>query len=161
MFLLSSQWLHYYLLCTQGTFQVLRRLFLAVEVFRTMARIASNGDKSGSILANSREKLVSFEYHDVVFALQWHHNGRDSVSNHQPHHCLLSRLFRCKSKKTSKSASLAFVRGIRRWPVNFLHKCPVTQKMFPFDDVIMQYKKSHYNIATVSTYPPLWEILHW
>ena len=24
------------------------------------------------------------------------------VSNHQPHHCLLNRLFRCRSKKTSK-----------------------------------------------------------
>ena len=35
-------------------------------------------------------------------ALQWRHNGRDSVSNHQPHDCLLNRLFRCRSKKTSK-----------------------------------------------------------
>ena len=34
--------------------------------------------------------------------LQWCHNGRDSVSNHQPHHCLLNRLFGCRSKKTSK-----------------------------------------------------------
>ena len=34
--------------------------------------------------------------------LQWRHNGRDSVSNHQPHDCLLNRLFRRKSKNTSK-----------------------------------------------------------
>ena len=34
--------------------------------------------------------------------LQWRHNGHDSVSNHQPHHCLLSCLFSCRSKKTSK-----------------------------------------------------------
>ena len=34
--------------------------------------------------------------------LQWRHNGRDSVSNHQPHDCLLNRLFRRRSKKTSK-----------------------------------------------------------
>ena len=34
--------------------------------------------------------------------LQWRHNGRDSVSNHQPHCCLLNRLFRRRSKKTSK-----------------------------------------------------------
>ena len=32
---------------------------------------------------------------------------------------------------------LAFVRGIHRWPVNSPHKGPVTQKMFPFDGVIM------------------------
>ena len=35
-------------------------------------------------------------------ALHWRHNGRDSVSNHQPHECLLNRLFRRRSKKTSK-----------------------------------------------------------
>ena len=35
------------------------------------------------------------------------------------------------------SASLAFVWEIYRWPVNSPHKGPVTQKMFPFDIVIM------------------------
>ena len=35
-------------------------------------------------------------------SLQWRHNGRNSVSNHQPHECLLNRLFRRRSKKTSK-----------------------------------------------------------
>ena len=35
------------------------------------------------------------------------------------------------------SASLVFVRGIHREPVNSPHKGPVTRKMFPFDDVIM------------------------
>ena len=37
-----------------------------------------------------------------VHSLQWRHNGRDSVSNHQPHDCLLNRLFWRRSKKTSK-----------------------------------------------------------
>ena len=40
-------------------------------------------------------------------------------------------------RKHQSSASLAFVRGINRWPVNSPHKGPVTRKMFPFDDVIM------------------------
>ena len=40
-------------------------------------------------------------------------------------------------RKYQSSASLAFVRGTRRGPVNSQHKWPVTQKMFPFDDVIM------------------------
>ena len=40
--------------------------------------------------------------------------------------------------KHQSSASLAFVREINRGPVNSQHKLPVTQKMFPFDDVIMQ-----------------------
>ena len=34
--------------------------------------------------------------------LRWRHNGQDSVSNHQHHHCLLNRLFGCRSMKTSK-----------------------------------------------------------
>ena len=28
------------------------------------------------------------------FSLQWRHNGRIGVSNHQPHDCLLNRLFK-------------------------------------------------------------------
>ena len=40
-------------------------------------------------------------------------------------------------KKHQSSASLAYVRGIHRWPVNSPHKWPVTRKMFPFDDVII------------------------
>ena len=39
--------------------------------------------------------------------------------------------------KHQSSVSLAFVRGIHRWPVNSQQKWPVTRKMFPFDDVIM------------------------
>ena len=42
-------------------------------------------------------------------------------------------------RKHQSFASLAFVRGIHRGPVNSPHKWPVTRKMFPFyDDVIMQ-----------------------
>ena len=40
-------------------------------------------------------------------------------------------------RKHQSSASLAFVLGIHRGPVNSPHKWPVTRKMFPFDDVIM------------------------
>ena len=39
--------------------------------------------------------------------------------------------------KHHSSASVAFVRGIHRWPVNSPHKGPVTRILFPFDDVII------------------------
>ena len=39
-------------------------------------------------------------------------------------------------RKHQRSASLAFVWGIHRSPVNSPHKRPATRKMFPFDDVI-------------------------
>ena len=44
---------------------------------------------------------------------------------------------RADQRKHESSASLAFVWGIHRWPVNSLHKWPVTRKMFPFDEGIM------------------------
>ena len=69
--------------------------------------------------------------------LQWRHDECDGVSNHLPHDCLLNRLSRRRSKKHQASASLAFVTGIHRWPVNSPYKGPVPRKMFPFDDVIM------------------------
>ena len=40
-------------------------------------------------------------------------------------------------RKHQSSASLAFVWGIHRGPVNSPHKWPVTRNVFPFDDVII------------------------
>ena len=69
--------------------------------------------------------------------LQWRHNERDASQ-------ITDVLIACptvcsgaKQRKHQSSTSLAFVRGIHRWPVDSPHKGPVTRKMFPFDDVIM------------------------
>ena len=45
---------------------------------------------------------ISWDFLLLNETLQWRHNGRDGVSNHQSHDCLLSRLFKRRSKKTSK-----------------------------------------------------------
>ena len=45
---------------------------------------------------------AKFTPHSALLSLQWRHNGHAGVSNHQPHHCLLIRLFGRRSKKTSK-----------------------------------------------------------
>ena len=53
-------------------------------------------------------KLLCFDWNIAVgtqnneISLRWRHNERDGVPNHQPHDCLLNRLFRHRSKKTSK-----------------------------------------------------------
>ena len=70
-------------------------------------------------------------------SLRWRHNGHDCVSNHQPRHCLLKRLFELRSKKTSKLRVTGLCAGKSPGPVNSPHKGPVTRKMLPFDDVIM------------------------
>ena len=93
--------------------------------------------------------------------LQWCYNVHDSVSNHRCDMAFIEPMHRNKpnitylsqitslmivysavysgedQRKHQSSTSLAFVWGIHRWLVNFLHKCTVTRKMFPFDDVIM------------------------
>ena len=43
-------------------------------------------------------------------------------------------------RKQQSSASLASVRGIHWWPVNSLHKGPVTRKMFPFHALISSWR---------------------
>ena len=56
-------------------------------------------------------------------------------------------------RKHQSSASLAFVWGIHRGPLNSPHKWPVTRKMFPFDDVIMESLPSmrkDYNTCAIS-----------
>ena len=57
-------------------------------------------------------------------------------------------------RKHQSSASLAFVRGIQWWPVDSPHKGPVTQKMFPFDDVIVKwYKISIHELIDIDLQP--------
>ena len=59
-------------------------------------------------------------------------------------------------RKHQSSASLAFVQGIHRGPVNSPHKWPVTRKMFPFDDVIMGFKWQlfpHFRLKGLRQYP--------
>ena len=96
-----------------------------------MAGWRSYGTKLSPYFVTAWEmKLTSIRYFFIW--LQWRHNGPNGVSNHQPHDCLLNRLFWRRSKKTSKLR----VTGLW-WPVNSPHKRQVTRKMFPFDDVIM------------------------
>ena len=48
----------------------------------------------------------------VERSLQWRHNGRDGVSNHQPPSCLLNHILRPRSKKTSKLRVTGLCAGI-------------------------------------------------
>ena len=69
--------------------------------------------------------------------LQWRHNGHDKVSNHQPHHYLLIRLFKAQIKETKSklgvagpSAGISLVTG--GFPVQ-----KASNAENAFDDVIM------------------------
>ena len=58
-------------------------------------------------LCNTRLTRVSYQYH-IYIALQWHNNERDGISNHQPHECLLNRLFRNIKEN---------IKAPRHWPL--------------------------------------------
>ena len=72
-----------------------------------------------------------------MLSLHWRQNGSDGVyitSVSSVYSTVCSGVYQ---RKHQSSASVLFVRGIYRWPVNSPHKGPLTRKRFPFDDVIM------------------------
>ena len=71
---------------------------------------------------NSKFSLV--HYSDVIM---------NCVSNHLRHNDLLNRLFRRRSKTTSKLRITCLCEGNSPATGEFSHKWPVTRKMFPFD----------------------------
>ena len=73
----------------------------------------------------SQASLVSVSLHllgRLLIPLHWRHNDHDGVSNHQPYGCLLNRLFRSRSKKTSKFRVTGLYAGSSLGPVNSPHK---------------------------------------
>ena len=73
-----------------------------------------------------------------VTTLQWSHDERDGVSNHRHLNCLLNRLFRRRSNETAKLCVTGICEGNSPVTSEFPAQRPVTQQMFPFDDVNMQ-----------------------
>ena len=74
---------------------------------------SSNDVIPGQTIISMYDMLSAFPYIKFRFnrlyhwkykkpTLQWCHNGQGDVSNHQPRDCLLNRLYRHRSKKTSK-----------------------------------------------------------
>ena len=61
-----------------------------------------SGDDLVSPANKSISEPVSTNILEAIWSLQWRHNKHDGVSNHQPHDCLLKRLFMRWSKKPSK-----------------------------------------------------------
>ena len=65
------------------------------------------------------------------------HNEHDGVSNHQCLNCLLNRLFRCRSKKTSKLCVTGLYEGNSPMTGEFPAQKASNAENFSFDDVIM------------------------
>ena len=68
--------------------------------------------------------------------LQWRHNGRNCVSNHQPLDCLLNGLFR-QIKENIKLRVTGLYVGNSPVTSELPAQMASNAEMFPFDDVIM------------------------
>ena len=69
--------------------------------------------------------------------LQWRHNGRDGFSNHKSHDYLLNRLFRRRSKKTSKLRVTGLCAGNSPVTGEFPAQMASNAENVSIDDVIM------------------------
>ena len=80
--------------------------------------------------------LILWWHTNRSIPLHWRHNDHGGVLNHQPHDCLLNRLFRRRWKKTSKLRVTGLCAGNSPGLVKSPHKGPVTRKMVPFDHLM-------------------------
>ena len=71
---------------------------------------------------NKMENIMTYKHCFFSLTLQWRYNDHDCVWSHQPHGCLLNRLFRRRSKKTSKLRVTGLCVGNSPGPVNSPHK---------------------------------------
>ena len=81
---------------------------------------------------------IIHSYHTVLRPLLWRHNERTDIWNHRRSIVCSTICSGADQRKHQSSASQDILRGIHRRPLNYTHKSPVTRKMFPWDDVIMQ-----------------------
>ena len=103
----------------------INNILCCIETFWEL--IGSNGDCIYSFLnCNTCGSQCKKHYNDVIMGT--------IASQITRHTSVYSTVYSdADQRKHQSTASLAFVRGIHRSPVNW----PVTRKMFPFDDVIM------------------------
>ena len=91
----------------------------------------SSNQEQGQVITSHSVGVPAFHYNDVIMGT--------ITSQITSFTIVYSTVYPgAGQSKHQSSASLAFVRGIHRSPVNSPHKWPVTRKMLPFDDVIME-----------------------
>ena len=78
----------------------MKRKYLALTNLSSLFPLEVISFPMQPVTINLSRITIPLQYYCVT--LRWRHNERDCVSNHQPHDCLLKRLFRRRSKKTSK-----------------------------------------------------------
>ena len=86
------------------------------------------------------------------------HNEHTGVSNYWLIEFFSTVCSGADQRKHQSPASLAFVRGFHRWPVNSPHKGPLTRKMFPFGYVIVFWIFSELDATSLFTFSVLFMV---
>ena len=95
-----------------------------------LAQDCSNSSTLAKKLLQYRSKPLIHHYNDVIMNTMASRITSLAIVYSSVYSATDQRIYQ-------SSASLAFVRGIHRGPVNSPYKWPVTRKMSPFDDVII------------------------
>ena len=94
-----------------------------------------------SILFGIQWFPLKYIHNKIATSLQWRHN--DGVSNHQPHDCLLNRLFGRRSKKKSKLLVTSLCAGY--WPVTGEFPAQIASNA----EIVSIWWRHHVEIAAV------------
>ena len=98
----SAKWWPFCLGLNVFNLHTLQRCFVSFVVVSSISSALVDWCDLSSISLSVASFIVRQSHYINEPALHWRHNGHDSVSNHQPHDCLLNRLLRRRSKKISK-----------------------------------------------------------
>ena len=90
-------------------------------------------------LPRHQQNKTAESHCDHWLSLQWRHNGHDSISNLQPHDCLLNYLFRRRSKQISKLRVTGLCVGNSPVTGEFPAQMASNVENFLFDDFNMVY----------------------
>ena len=115
------------------------------DAYRYTVTLRGNPPVNGGFPSQraSDAESVSMSWNHQAITLERRHNGLESVSNHQPHDCFLNRLFRRRSKKTSKLRVTGPCEGNSPGTGEFPHKWPVTRKCFHLMTSSWEYVVHH------------------
>ena len=123
--------------------EVLYRMLPVYEYILTMLKIITwRWKKAFFWIAFALAHQRNANYNTVrtqIKTLQWRQNGPDGVSDHQPHVCLLIRLFRRRSKKTSKLRVTGLCVGNSPVTGEFPAQMASNAEKIQFDDIIMSW----------------------
>ena len=113
---------------------------LILEVWRYLARKFCGQSRVATVRDAMHPGTLDQYYSDAMGAMAFQITGVSIVCS--------TVWSGTDQRKHQNSASLAFVKGIHRWPVDSPHKRAVTQKMFSFGDVVMHLHNMYGRICS-------------